>query len=97
MKYESRYFHIISMLPAHISMPPAITFGETGSFSNINANMIAVIAANRADKILIFQCIHISPSFLNLLYLKWLSIRIFVLMLPILQFVSTRFSLLASW
>lgn len=40
MKYESRYFHIISMLPAHISMPPAITFGETGSFRSINASMI---------------------------------------------------------
>ena|GEM_PF-4442947 len=25
----SRYFHIIMMLPAHISMPPAITLGET--------------------------------------------------------------------
>lgn len=26
----SRYFHIIMMLPAHISMPPAITIVETG-------------------------------------------------------------------
>lgn len=39
MKYEFGYFHIINMLPAHISMPPAITFGETGSFSNINASI----------------------------------------------------------
>lgn len=30
MKYEFRYFHIISMLIKHINLPSAITFSETG-------------------------------------------------------------------